>query len=153
MTIHYPEILNHRSAPQIWEWDERDSILYALALGLGNDPLNPRALPFVYEQALKAVPTFPTVLAWIAEPTFEQLGVDPVTALHGEQRIELHHRISFPVPCSRLWRTQLSPSSCLWPPLLHSGHLRYDHTGDRTLDRSHYFFLVRSRVSAIREAV
>ena len=100
MTIHYPAILNHRSAPQIWEWDERDSILYALALGLGNDPLNPRALPFVYEQALKAVPTFPTVLAWIAEPTFEQLGVDPVTALHGEQRIELHHRISFPIKVS-----------------------------------------------------
>ena len=100
MTIRYPEVLSHRCAHQVWAWDERDAILYALALGLGNDPLDLRALPFVYEHALKVVPTFPTVLAWVADPTFEQLGVDPVTALHGEQKIELHRRISFPIKVS-----------------------------------------------------
>ena len=100
MTIRYPDVLNHRSAPQVWEWDERDAILYALAVGPGSDPLDSRALPFVYEQALKVVPSFPTVLAWVAEPTFEQLGVDPVTALHGEQKIELHRRIGFPLKVS-----------------------------------------------------
>jgi len=97
MSIKYPEILAQRSAHQVWTWDERDAIVYALAVGLGSDPLDPRALPFVYENALKVVPTFPTVLAWIAAPTFEQLGVDPVTALHGEQKIELHRRISLPL--------------------------------------------------------
>lgn len=100
MTIHYPDVLSHCSAPQVWEWDERDAIIYALAVGLGSDPLHIRALPFVYEKELKVVPSFPTVLAWIAEPTFEQLGVDRVTALHGEQKIELHRRIGFPLKVS-----------------------------------------------------
>lgn len=100
MTIRYPDILKQRSAPQVWEWGERDAIIYALAVGLGSDPLDSRALPFVREPALKAVPSFPTVLAWIAEPTFEQLGVDPVTALHGEQKIELHRPIGFPLKVS-----------------------------------------------------
>lgn len=97
MTIRYPEILAHRCAPQVWEWEERDAILYALALGFGDNPLDQRALPFVYEQQLQVVPTFPTVVAWIAEPTFEQLGISPVTALHGEQKIELHSRIRLPI--------------------------------------------------------
>jgi acyl dehydratase len=100
MTIRYPDILSHRCAPQVWEWDERDAIIYALAVGLGSDPLDSRALPFVYEKELKVVPSFPTVLAWIVEPTFEQFGVDPVTALHGEQKIELHRRISAPLKVS-----------------------------------------------------
>jgi acyl dehydratase len=63
---------------------------------LGADPLNPRTLPFVYERQLRVVPTLPTVLAWVAAPTFTQLGVDPVTALHGEQKIELHRTITVP---------------------------------------------------------
>ena len=100
MTIRYPDILSHRCASQIWEWDERDAIIYALAVGLGSDPTDRRALPFVYEHGLKVVPSFPTVLAWIVEPTFEQLGVDPVTALHGEQKIEIHRRISAPLKVS-----------------------------------------------------
>lgn len=100
MAIRYPDVLSHRCAPEVREWDERDAIIYALAVGLGSDPLDSRALPFVYEPALKVVPSFPTVLAWVAEPTFEQLGVDPVTALHGEQKIELHRHIGFPLKVS-----------------------------------------------------
>jgi acyl dehydratase len=50
-----------------------------------------------YERDLKVVPTLPTVLAWVAEPTFAALGVDPVTALHGEQKIELHRIVSVPL--------------------------------------------------------
>jgi len=59
--------------------------------------MDPRALPFVHEAQLKVVPTMPTMIAWIAEPTFTALGVDPITALHGEQKIELHGVIPCPV--------------------------------------------------------
>jgi acyl dehydratase len=58
--------------------------------------MNERALPFVYEKHLKVVPTLPTALAWVAEPTFAALGADPITALHGEQKIELHRTLSIP---------------------------------------------------------
>lgn len=100
MTICYPQILHHNAPPQRWSWTDRDAIIYALSLGFGVDPIDERALPFVYEKGLKVLPSFPTVLAWVAEPTFTQLGVDPITALHGEQRIELHRPISMPVDVS-----------------------------------------------------
>ena len=96
MTIRYPAVLTHRSDSQTWSFNDRDAILYALCLGLGADPMNRRTLPFVYENRLQVVPTLPTVLAWVAAPTFAQLGVDPVTALHGEQKIELHRIIAVP---------------------------------------------------------
>jgi acyl dehydratase len=96
VTIRYPAVLTHRSDSQTWSFSDRDAILYALCVGLGADPMNPRTLPFVYENQLQVVPTLPTALAWIAAPTFAQLGVDPVTALHGEQKIELHRIIAVP---------------------------------------------------------
>jgi acyl dehydratase len=97
VTIRYPAILNHRSPSQEWSFSDRDAILYALCTGLGADPMSERALPFVYEKHLKALPTLPTALAWVAEPTFAALGADPVTALHGEQKIELHRTIAIPL--------------------------------------------------------
>jgi acyl dehydratase len=97
VTIRYPAVLDHHSPVQQWSFTDRDAILYALCLGFGADPMNERALPFVYEKHLKVVPTLPTVLAWVAEPTFTALGVDPVTALHGEQKIELHRTLTVPL--------------------------------------------------------
>jgi len=38
-------------------YSQRDSILYALGIGLGMDPLDPAQLPFVYEKNLQAVPS------------------------------------------------------------------------------------------------
>jgi acyl dehydratase len=97
LTIRYPDVLSYPSPSQEYSFSDRDAILYALCLGFGGDPLNERTLPFVYEKNLTVVPTFPTVVAWIAEPTFATLGVDPLTALHGEQKIELHRAITIPL--------------------------------------------------------
>jgi acyl dehydratase len=96
VTIRYPAVLNHQSPSQQWSFSDRDAILYALCVGFGGDPMNERELPFVYEKHLKVVPTLPTALAWVAEPTFASLGVDRITALHGEQKIELHRTLSIP---------------------------------------------------------
>jgi acyl dehydratase len=100
VTIRYPAILKHASPPQEWSFCDRDAIHYALCVGLGSDPTNERTLPFVYEKHLKVVPAFPTVLAWVAEPTFAALGADPLTALHGEQKIELHRPLTMPMQLS-----------------------------------------------------
>ena len=73
----------------------RDTMLYALGLGLGADPVDAQQLRYVYERDLVAFPTLPVVLchpgAWIAHP---DTGVDRKMVLHGEQGIELHQ----PVP-------------------------------------------------------
>lgn len=97
MSIDYPAILRHQSPPQLYSFEDRDAILYAVCLGFGSDPLDERRLSFVYERSLKVVPTLPTVLAWIAAPTFTALGVDPLTALHGEQKIEIHRALAVPL--------------------------------------------------------
>lgn len=64
----------------------KDTILYALGVGVGADPMNSAELPFVYEQDLKIIPSQASVLAypgaWLNEPA---LGIDYVRLLHGEQ--------------------------------------------------------------------
>ncbi len=97
LAIRYPAVLDHQSSPQEFSFSDRDAMLYALCLGFGGDPIDELTLPFVYEKHLKVVPTLPTVVAWIAEPTFAVLGADPVTALHGEQKIELHRAVTVPL--------------------------------------------------------
>lgn len=72
-------------------YTEKDAILYALALGYGSDPGDPRQLSYVYERGLKVVPTFANVLChpgfWISDP---RTGIDATRAVHGEQRVRLH---------------------------------------------------------------
>lgn len=72
----------------------RDSMLYALGLGYGADPLDRSDLKFVYEQGrepLRAVPSLSVVLAhpgfWARDPELE---IDWVKILHGEQSFEIH---------------------------------------------------------------
>lgn len=71
-----------------------DTMLYALSLGVGNDPLDERALPYVYEGmagGLRALPTMTAVLGypgfWLRDP---ESGVDWVQVLHGEQSLRMH---------------------------------------------------------------
>jgi len=65
-------------------WQERDSILYAL--GVGSEDLD-----FVYEESLKALPTMAVVLGY---PGFiwrnPEWNVDWKKVLHGEQSIIIH---------------------------------------------------------------
>ena len=66
-------------------YTDRDTMLYALGIGLGRDPTDPRELPFVSEPHLRALPTMVAVVArnrpWLAE-----VGVAVTDAVHGEQR-------------------------------------------------------------------
>ena len=91
MTLDYDRLLN-------WPFDDiehsyttSDTILYALGIGLGADPLDERQLRFVYEDGLAALPTMCVVLAshgfWLKE---QDTGVDWVRVLHGEQSLHLH---------------------------------------------------------------
>lgn len=76
-------------------YTERDTMLYALGIGLGADPVDPHQLQFVYERALKSFPTMAVVLChpgpWIAHP---DTGVNRKMVVHGEQGIVLHRPLA-----------------------------------------------------------
>ena len=62
-------------------YTERDTILYALGVGIGHDPLDRDALRYVYEDGLQALPTMAVVLGypgfWAKDPA---TGIDWVQA-------------------------------------------------------------------------
>ena len=73
------------------EYSYKDSILYALGLGYGNDPLNRSELAYVTEEDQLVVPTQCNVMAY---PGFwprniPELGFDWVKILHGEHKINV----------------------------------------------------------------
>ena len=76
-------------------YGQRDTMLYALGIGMGADPLDAQQLPFVYEKNLRAVPSMAAVLgAPGMDWRNDDLGVDWVKLVHGEQ----HIRIFRPLP-------------------------------------------------------
>ncbi len=75
----------------------KDTILYALGVGFGAEPLEAQHLRYLYEDGLVASPTFANVLGhpgmWSREPQYE---IDWKKLLHAEQRLTLHR----PLPAS-----------------------------------------------------
>ncbi len=89
MAIAYPDVLALKTEPERYAWNDQRAMLYALGIGLGADPLDERELPFVFENGLKAAPTFCTVIA-SPLPLLARSGVNFARVVHGEQSIELH---------------------------------------------------------------
>lgn len=90
MAIDYDRILAHPIPEVENTYTERDTMLYALAVGMGADPLDRRELSFVLGgEGLRVLPTMATVLAWDDRWLYE-IGVDMTKQVHGEQRIRIH---------------------------------------------------------------
>jgi acyl dehydratase len=91
MALDYDKILNWTFEDIEQSYAARDSIIYALGLGLGFNPTDPDELAFVYEKGLQTFPTMPVVLghpgAWMTNP---ETGIDFLKVLHGEQHLEIH---------------------------------------------------------------
>jgi acyl dehydratase len=89
MAIDYESVLALEADEQTFTYGDRETMLYALGIGMGANPMNKDELPFIFEKNLKAVPTMATVVAW-GQRLLEDIGINLVMVVHGEQRITLH---------------------------------------------------------------
>lgn len=90
MNLQYVTTRHFEPIHQTYDW--RDAALYALSLGMGEDPADEDELPYVYEgRAQRVVPSMCVTLGWpplwISEPQTE---IAWTRVLHGEQYFELH---------------------------------------------------------------
>jgi len=95
MAIDYDKLLALKIPDVEHTYTDKDTILYALGVGVGQDPLDPKQLDFVYEKNLKALPTFAAMLAypgfWVRDL---DTGIDWVRIVNGEQSVTLHQPLA-----------------------------------------------------------
>lgn len=89
MAIPYDKLIELEAPAAPFTYTDRETMLYALGIGLGGDPMDRRELPFVYENGLRTVPTMATVVAW-DHRVLANTGINRLLVVHGEQRITLH---------------------------------------------------------------
>ena len=93
MAVDRNLLLARQFAPSEHVYSHRDVMLYALGVGLGQDPADENQLPFVYEghRGPMVLPTFAMVLAypgfWAKAP---DTGIDWRRLVHAEQSFVLH---------------------------------------------------------------
>lgn len=92
MPLDYTRLISTKFEPATAEYTRKDTILYALGLGVGSaDPVDPGELKYVYERGLVALPTLAVTLAAgamrLADPKF---GINYGMLLHGEQSLQMH---------------------------------------------------------------
>jgi len=91
MPIDYEKLINWKIPEVVQRFTRRDTMLYALGVGLGADPCDANELKFVYEQDLQALPTMAIILGypgpWHAHP---DTGITRSHVVHGEQSFVIH---------------------------------------------------------------
>ena len=106
MPIDYDKLKNWPFPEVEQTYTQKDSILYALGVGYGHDPMDEAQLQFVYEKHLRVAPTMPVVMGhpgfWMMNP---ETGIDWVKIVHGEQALRIHRGI--PVAGTVLGRTRV----------------------------------------------
>ena len=89
MTLNYEKLMELGAVDVPCNYTERDSLLYALGVGFGADPLDEKELPYVVETMGRCtVPTMATTLT--PENILENCGWNYAQVLHGEQKLELY---------------------------------------------------------------
>lgn len=102
MTIDYDALLATSVSDEPFQYTEKDTMLYAIGIGFGSDPLNERELPYVADlRALRTVPTMASML-WSGD-LLDDCGWDRSKVLHGEQRLELYRPLP---PAAKLLTNQ-----------------------------------------------
>jgi acyl dehydratase len=91
LAIQYDKLMKHDIPLVEQTLTARDTMLYALGVGLGADPMDERQLQYVYEKNLKALPTMAIILGypgpWHAAA---DTGITRSHVVHGEQGFVIH---------------------------------------------------------------
>jgi acyl dehydratase len=91
MSLNLDKLLSIKVPAVEQSYGPKDCILYALGLGFGQDPTDENELRFVYENNLRALPTWPLKQGyapyWLRDGDY---GLTFSHAVHGEQGIVLH---------------------------------------------------------------
>ena len=91
MPIDYEKIMQIDIPPVEQTLTPRDTMLYALGVGLGADPMDEQQLQYVYDKNLKALPTMAIILGYPG-PWHATLntGITRSHVVHGEQGFVIH---------------------------------------------------------------
>ena len=89
MAIDYDHIMGLKSVDEAFSYSDRETMLYALGVGMAHDPMNRQELDYVFEAQLKTIPTMATVISWGAGRMAES-GINFMMVVHGEQKLTLH---------------------------------------------------------------
>ncbi len=107
MPINYDKLINWKIPEVEQKISRRDTMLYALGVGLGADPCDPGQLKFVYEENLQALPTMAIILGypgpWHANC---DAGITRSHVVHGEQSFSIHQPL--PVEGTIVGRTKIT---------------------------------------------
>ena len=95
MPINYDEIMSMTSENVEISYSDKDSILYSLGVGLGNDPMNMAELKYVYENSQVALPSMATNFQYHS-PLLLKANINFILVVHGEQKLSF----SNPLPVS-----------------------------------------------------
>lgn len=100
MAINYSALKNRPFDDVHHRYGAKDSMLYALGIGMGADPRDLDQLSYVYAKELRAMPTMALVLGcpgfWMRAP---DTGLDWQNILHVAQSLTLHRALA---PCAEV---------------------------------------------------
>jgi acyl dehydratase len=92
MAIDYDKAMASKLEGVEFTYGDRETMLYALSVGMGRDQLDETELAFTFEkETLKTVPSMAAVLSRMAMG--RDFGIDRTKVVHGEQRLTLHRAI------------------------------------------------------------
>ena len=93
MAIDYDHIMSLKMTDQEFSYGDRETMLYALGVGMGRDPLDENELAYTFERnTLKTVPSMAAVLTRM--PLLKNCGYDYSKVLHGEMGLTLHRPLA-----------------------------------------------------------
>jgi len=96
MPIDYEHLMSLRSRGDRVHYTDRDVLLYALGVGLGRDPANPKERPYVAEHAgLKTLPSFASILVGngASNNLLDDCGWDATQVVLREESVNLERPI------------------------------------------------------------
>ena len=107
MPINYDEIMSLKSENIEISYTDKDSILYGLGVGLGNDPMDIDELKYVYENGQIALPSMATNFQYHSS-LLMSAKLNFVMVVHGEQKLSIIN----PIPVSGDFLADMKVISC-----------------------------------------